>query len=60
MPKKLPLKRLLYIKTTFQVENFLTVVYRINKQFMKFTTGLVFFAMENKDLRIPSIFVIIL
>lgn len=60
MPEKLPLKRLLYIKTTFQVENFLTFVYRINKQFMKFTTGLVFFAMENKDLRIPSIFVIIL
>lgn len=56
----MPLKRLLYIKTTFQVENFLALVYRINKQFMKFTTGLVFFAMENKDLRIPSIFVIIL
>ena len=48
MPKELPLKRLLYIKKTFQVENFITLVYRINKQFMKFTTGLVFLLWKTK------------
>lgn len=60
MPKELPLERLLYIKRPFRVEKFLTLVYRIKEQCMKFTTGLVFFAMENKDLRIPNIFVVIL
>jgi len=47
MPKELPLKRLLYI-TTFQVENFLTLMDRINKQFMKFTPVLVFLLRKTK------------
>lgn len=48
MPYKLPLKRLFYIKTVFQVEDFLTLGYRASKQFMKFTTRFVFLPWKTK------------